>query len=548
MLGVMSAGAVGPEVTLEELGAKSDAAVRGTVVSEKVFYSESEGQVWTRFEVSVRYGIVGDVGAKFQIDVPGGYLAERDLGEWYSHSPELEVGGDYVLFLMRRDDGWEVAADAAGVWDVEDGFVAQQDERRMVSIGAFLDSLNSVLSTAGREGRLPDNWHNLEREVAGVASLPMNGETRVREISAPPAFRWDADSEMKWRSLPVTFLVNLNSRSIPANGSAEEFLEQIRLGAEVWNNVPSSEFEFVYSGSSAVEDYFQGGNGANDIYFDPIPGGVFGAPYARAYTSWSSQQGFREADIRINDDYTFKVLREPFETGIDLRSIVAHEFGHCLGLGHDGILMMGTYESGEIRRQPGIDDEGGANFLYPVSPPLPEEPPSNNSRASALMITTGMEIQGTLREATLQDGDVVSSFICGRRVQGDVWYKYVPDNGGMLEVSMCGSGVICAAEVFESGPGDTLTRVDCASGGCKSIGTIQVPRFSVPVESQKTYLLRIGSDTNNLGPFLVSLELTTSGDNVAQYLAGHHDDDTGLDRNSDELIDAGDVVAEESGG
>ncbi len=53
------------------------------------------------------------------------------------------------------------------------------------------------------------------------------------------------------------------------------------------------------------------------------------------------------AEIWFNDGYTWAVGAQPGK--IDLESVILHEFGHSLGLGHFGILQQITNEDGTVK-------------------------------------------------------------------------------------------------------------------------------------------------------------------------------------------------------
>jgi len=93
-----------------------------------------------------------------------------------------------------------------------------------------------------------------------------------------------------------------------------------------------------------------------------------------ALTSLSYEAGGRtvDADISFNGvDYLWSLG----ETGVrtDYESIVLHETGHLLGLGHSlqpGVVMSVDYEDGQLVRTPFEDDALGLAQVYPCpSPP-----------------------------------------------------------------------------------------------------------------------------------------------------------------------------------
>jgi len=178
-----------------------------------------------------------------------------------------------------------------------------------------------------------------------------------------------ADSE-------IPFIYELNN-STPTN-----FLTPIIAGADSWENVPSSYWEFEYGGLTAVNS--DGRDFTNLVFFDfqgvNFSPGTNAIAYSRTWTSGSGANYHAvESDLVWNArDFP------PSPTGAsgqqDLQSVITHEFGHHLGLGHAGPIggppgvgplitaatMYGTSSSGDTtKRSLHIDDIAGVSQIYP---------------------------------------------------------------------------------------------------------------------------------------------------------------------------------------
>ncbi len=88
---------------------------------------------------------------------------------------------------------------------------------------------------------------------------------------------------------------------------------------------------------------------------------------ARTTIYWSGTEIF-EADIRINAaDFSYHLGENSDFAGVDLTSLVVHELGHVLGLGHNvshGSVMNITLDHGQDRRKLGDEDLASLKCEY----------------------------------------------------------------------------------------------------------------------------------------------------------------------------------------
>ncbi len=121
------------------------------------------------------------------------------------------------------------------------------------------------------------------------------------------------------------------------DSTPDTYYDAIWKGAKVWNDVPSSYFEFRRGENTSASGV--GRDGINLVFFD-LQGINFSNPNVIAFSSTftSGAQGYKayESDLIWNSKD-----HPPSTTGAsnaqDLQSTIAHEFGHHLGLDHTGL-------------------------------------------------------------------------------------------------------------------------------------------------------------------------------------------------------------------
>jgi len=181
----------------------------------------------------------------------------------------------------------------------------------------------------------------------------------------------------KYLNANIPFIYRLNNTTPP------DYVPSIDAGAQVWEDVVSSFWEFSNGGYTPANSVVY--DGINLVFFD-IEGVNFtpGTNVIAFSSTWTNGSGasYRavESDLIWNArDYP------PSTTGAagqqDLQSVIAHELGHHLGLGHAGpaggppgvgplittATMYGYASGGDTtKRTLHIDDIAGVSSIYPV--------------------------------------------------------------------------------------------------------------------------------------------------------------------------------------
>lgn len=145
------------------------------------------------------------------------------------------------------------------------------------------------------------------------------------------------------------------------NDTAGE-LAAIQAAATTWN-ADAADFNFTYGGpgtnTAPVND------GVNQIRWGTTSGSL-------ATTTWwfnTTTNDILEADCVFNDNFTWSTAATTPANQFDVESVMLHEFGHYLSLGHSTppAIMQPTIPSGTQRRTLTADDRDGIRAIYGTS-------------------------------------------------------------------------------------------------------------------------------------------------------------------------------------
>ncbi len=177
--------------------------------------------------------------------------------------------------------------------------------------------------------------------------------------------KWTFDSRITYSFMPdgttIGGIPSVMFQKLNANFPTSTWEQQIEEAATLWENVSNINLARVSDGGEAVGT---SGNQQDDPRFGdirigaiPLPAGVLGMTFLPPPANGGTDAG----DILLNSNVNWQI-----NSNYDLMTVVAHEFGHALGLGDESTdssaEMYGTYNG--IKQALDSDDVAGIQSIY----------------------------------------------------------------------------------------------------------------------------------------------------------------------------------------
>ena len=342
---------VGPPFDPAQVTQQSSLILRGQVTTTQSHWTE-DGLIATKVVIAPLYTLRGDAPPTITLTIAGGVLADMDLAMRSSRSVTFAPGEHVLLFLKSTDRGQTLATGRGAKFTVAGGSIFDPVHNIQRTLTEFYADLTQLADDIVA----PPDWQEVEarvqaQAVARPASYVYNG------------YHWpDDDPE-------IDFYVNLNTTQLGSDGSAADFLRAISAAADTWSVVPTAAFALRHAGATAVSA--AGYDRTNVVVFATGMPGDVGA--VTNYWFRESTGEILDADLTINDEFDLDATGSPTVTELDLQSIVLHEFGHWLSLGHDSnpaAIMSEIIAPGAVRHILDASDIDGISTIYPC-PEIP---------------------------------------------------------------------------------------------------------------------------------------------------------------------------------
>jgi PKD repeat protein len=419
--------------TDEQLVRKSPVIVEGTVVSSTAVL-RGEG-IWTETKLEVDRTLKGDVAGELTIREVGGEIDGRITKIFGTpvYTPGERVmafltptpRGDYQtidLFVGKFSEQLAANGRRFLVRDDAAGDVALLDSSlRPIAVTNVQRDATAFESyvTDRIAGRMPAASYGvanpvLQRDLAPAVSLG----TRVIKpeftlISEGTVYRWSAfdnGGSAKWYTFGTQ------------PGYTGGGVNEIQTAMNAWNSYAAAKISYAYAGAgTGTPGGLSSPNGVNEVLFNdpkqeisgtynPATGGVVGEGGFNGVSGTMNWTGPFDADATHKaQTYQAYVISEgnlTIQDGVTpqagissatLAEIVAHEFGHTLGLGHstDSTALMYPSLTG-LGPSLRADDQLAARWLYPngsAPPPPPATAPLAPTALSATASGAAINLQ-----------------------------------------------------------------------------------------------------------------------------------------------------------
>lgn len=372
------------------------------------------GRPATEYRLRVERLIKGEAPGTLVVRVPGG-AASNGLKLKIWGAPEFRVGERSLLFLVANADGtYGPLHLALGTFhELRSGAarLAVRDLSEVYQAGA--DETAEGVRDLDRFGRwLKDRAAGVEREADYFVAAPKMERTWA-EIN------YLGGIKQRWlefdRGVDVPWQAHVAGQPQFAGGGFAEFQNAL----QAWNNEPSTNIRYRYTGTSTTTTGFQDFDEQNVILFDDLNDeapGAFSCPRPGSgsgvlaiggtwYDDSTTPATVGGADIVVNNGAGCW-----FTTSKRAEQIYGHELGHTLGLGHscgdertgscdtrdkDDALMRATAHPDDRGARFGAYDRSAIVSLYPGGGGSSNKPAAPSDLAGTATSRTQIDLSWT---------------------------------------------------------------------------------------------------------------------------------------------------------
>ena len=160
---------------------------------------------------------------------------------------------------------------------------------------------------------------------------------------------------LKWNAFPVRYFIT--DRSVP-DVDVDQFRSAVADAFDTWRQVATADVGFEFVGYTSAEPFDEDGMSVLGFQDQPELERVLGAT---TFLIDTVSGEILESDIFFNASFDWSVAAAGESGRHDLQSVVTHEIGHLIGLGHSAI--------GETELQPGGGRRvlGAEAVMFPIA-------------------------------------------------------------------------------------------------------------------------------------------------------------------------------------
>jgi hypothetical protein len=178
-------------------------------------------------------------------------------------------------------------------------------------------------------------------------------------------------SGRKWSSHSATYYINPSN----AGGLSEaDVIESVQASASAWTEQTRADFQYIYAGTTNTSTVSQ--DNKSQVFFRNEPSGNIGQTYR-----WWVGSSYTDIDVILwEGSFRFFTGDTGCSGGYYIKDILAHEFGHGVGLDHstvsDATMYPGAYQCATYKQSLALDDIAGIEAIYPPTGSTPAPTPA----------------------------------------------------------------------------------------------------------------------------------------------------------------------------
>ena len=248
-------------------------------------------------------------------------------------------------------------------------------------------------------------------------------------------------SQYKWPTSTVRYYVNPASVDLSDNGA----ISGVQSGAAPWN-ASRANINLVYAGTTTGTALKL--NYKNEVFYRNTSSGYV----AETYSWWDGSGRRIDSDIVMYEGNRQFYVNSGCLSGVYVENVMAHEFGHMLGLRHSSVLGSTMYASmpslcDRTQLTLSSDDISGIERLYPpvssttnTAPTLTVSSPLNGSS-----YISGTTINFSAAASDSQEGTVTpriqwSSNLVGSIGTGGTFSRTLPLGTNVVTIKITDNG------------------------------------------------------------------------------------------------------------